>query len=211
MNVFYKMSYRVGFHPWEDLAHHKPFADALMGLFEREERGKEPPYGKALDLGCGQATWGVPLARRGWQVTGVDNVPKAVARAQEHIREAGVDIRAVVGDVTHDLESAVGSGYDLVVDTGTFHGLNPEQRLAMGREVTAITSRNATLILDCFAPRNRGPLPRGCTRGDVEEAFPDWVITDVVDADTDPDPVAKAFKFSEVFYRLSRAPQPADR
>ena len=81
MSVFYKMSYRVGFHPWEDLAHHKPFADALVGLFEREERGKEPPYGKALDLGCGRATWGVPLAKRGWQVTGVDNVPKAVARA----------------------------------------------------------------------------------------------------------------------------------
>ena len=211
MSVFYKVSYRVGFHPWEDLAHHKPFSDALMGLFEREERGKEPPYGKALDLGCGGGTWGVPLARRGWQVTGVDNVPKAVARAQERIREAGVDMRVVLGDVTHDLESAVGSGYDLVLDTGTFHGLTPEQRLAMGREVTAITSKQAIVILDCFAPRNRGPLPRGCTRGDVEEAFPDWVITDVIDADTDPDPIAKVFKFGEVFYRLSRAPQPADR
>jgi hypothetical protein len=203
MSVFYKMSYRVGFHPWEDLAQHKPFSDALMELFEREERGKEPPYGKALDLGCGRATWGVPL-------TGVDNVPKAVARAQEHTREAGVGMRVVLGDVTHDLESAVGSGYDLVVDTGTFHGLAPEQRLAMGREVTAIASKHATVILDCFAPRNRGPLPRGCTQGDVMEAFPDWVITDIVDADTDPDPIAKVFKFDEVFYRLSRA-QPQDR
>jgi hypothetical protein len=42
------------------------------------------------------------------------------------------------------------------------------------------------------------------------EAFPDWVITDIVDADTDPDPIAKVFKFDEVFYRLSRAPQPQD-
>ena len=71
MSVFYKVSYRVGFHPWEDLAHHKPFAEALTELFENAERGKEPPYGKALDLGCGGATWGVPLARRGWRVTGV--------------------------------------------------------------------------------------------------------------------------------------------
>ena len=144
-------------------------------------------------------------------MTGVDNVPKAVTRAQEHIREAAVGIRVVLGDVTHDLGSAVGSDYDLVVDTGTFHGLTPDQRLAMGREVTAITSKHATVILDCFAPRNRGPLPRGCTRGDVVEAFPGWVITDVIDADTDPDPIAKVFKFGEVFYRLSRAPQPADR
>ncbi len=211
MSVFYKVSYLVGFRPWEDLAHHKPFSEALLELVEDEERRKKSPYGKALDLGCGGATWGVPLARRGWDVTGVDNVPKAVARAQDQIREAEVTMGVVLGDVTHDLESAVGSGYDLVVDTGTFHGLTPSQRLAMGREVTAITSSHATVILDCFSPRNRGPLPRGCTRSDVEEAFPDWMITDVVDADTDPDLIARIFKFGEVFYRLSRAPQPADR
>ena len=79
----------------------------------------------------------------------------------------------------------------------------------MGREVTAITSEHATVILDCFAPRNRGPLPRGCTRGGVEEAFPDWVITDVVETDTDQDPIAKVFQFDEVFLQ-ARPSGPAD-
>lgn len=204
MSVFYQTAYRVGFHPWEDLLVHEPFAEALIGLFEREEHGKEPPYGKALDLGCGSATWGVGLSARGWQVTGVDNVPKAVARATERIRDAGVNMRVVVGDVTRDLHSSVGSGYDLVVDTGTFHGLTPAQRLDMGGQVTSIASQDATVILDCFAPRRRGPLPRGCTQADVEAAFPAWRITDVIDADTDPDPIARVFKFDEVFYRLRR-------
>ena len=90
MSVFYKVSYRVEFHPWEDLAEHQPFANALVGLFEREEKGHEPPYGTALDLGCGSATWGVRLAARGWQVTGVDNVPTAVVRAQERRSRGGV-------------------------------------------------------------------------------------------------------------------------
>jgi SAM-dependent methyltransferase len=204
MSVFYKVSYRVGFHPWEDLAEHQPFANALVGLFEREEKGHEPPYGKALDLGCGSATWGVRLAARGWQVTGVDNVPTAVVRAQERIRQAGVDMRVVLGDVTGLRESAVGSGYHLVLDTGTFHGLAPAQRLDMGREVTSIAADDATVILDCFAPRRRGPLPRGCTQADVQAAFPGWQITDVIEADTDPDPIARVFKFDEVFYRLRR-------
>ena len=204
MSVFYKVSYRVGFHPWEDLPDHKPYADDLVGLFEREEQGREPPYGKALDLGCGSATWGVRLAARGWQVTGVDNVPTAVARAQQCVREAGVDMRVVLGDVTRLLEVAVGSGYDLVVDTGTFHGLTPAQRLDMGREVTAVAADDATVILDCFAPRRRGPLPRGCTQSDVEAAFPAWRITDTIEADSDPDPIARALKFDEVFYRLRR-------
>ncbi len=204
MSVFYKVSYRVGFHPWEDLAGHEPFANALVGLFKREEQGKELPYGRALDLGCGSATWGVRLAARGWHVTGVDNVPKAVARAEERIRKTGVDMRVLLGDVTRLRESAVGVDYDLVVDTGTFHGLTPAQRLDMGREVTCIAADEATVILDCFAPRRRGPLPRGCTQADVEAAFPAWQITDAIEADSDPDAIARVFKFGEVFYRLRR-------
>ena len=208
MSVFYHVAYRIGFHPWEDLADHEPFADTLVGLFEREERGKEPPFGRALDVGCGSATWGVRLAARGWEVTGVDNVPAAVARAEERIREAGAPMRVVVGDVTRDLRASVGSGFDLLVDTGTFHGLTPAQRLDMGREVTSVAAPAATLILDCFAPGHRGPLPRGCTRADVEEAFAGWQIVDVLEADSDPEPIARAFKFDEVFYVLRRA-QPA--
>jgi hypothetical protein len=42
--VFYKVSYRLGFHPWEDLAAHPPFADQLLSLVAREEYGLEPPY-----------------------------------------------------------------------------------------------------------------------------------------------------------------------
>jgi hypothetical protein len=58
MGVPYKFLYRVGFHPWEDLAEHPPFAEKLTELFEREESGREPPYGPALDLGCGSGVWG---------------------------------------------------------------------------------------------------------------------------------------------------------
>lgn len=204
MSAFYTLSYAVGFHPWEGLVGHRAFAETLLGIVAEEEQGRTPPHGKALDLGCGSATWGVRLAARGWSVTGVDNVTRALRRAQDRIRHADVEMRLLHGDVTRLRESGVGSGYDLVLDTGTFHGLTPPQRLHMGREVTAITAPNATVILDCFAPRRRGPLPRGCTQDDIEAAFPGWTVTDTVEADTEPDPIARAFKFDEVFYRLRR-------
>jgi SAM-dependent methyltransferase len=204
MSLFYELSYRLGFHPWEDLAAHQPFADQLLSLVAREEDGVEPPYGRALDLGCGSAVWGVQLAQRGWQVTGLDNVSKALERAKECIRGAGVEMALVLRDVTRLHAADIGSGYRLVLDTGTFHGLTREERLAMGREVNTVASDDATLLLDCFAPGRRGPLPRGCTRADVEEAFPAWEITDAVIADSDPDPLARALRFDELFYRLRR-------
>jgi hypothetical protein len=74
----------------------------------------------------------------------------------------------------------------------------------MGGEVTAITTDDATVLLDVFAPGRRGPLPRGATRGDVEAAFPGWKVTDVEVADTEPDPLARLLKFDEHWYRLRR-------
>lgn len=200
----YELAYRIGFHPWEALAEHPPFADTLLELIAREEDGNEPPYGPALDLGCGSAVWGVRLAKRGWRVTGVDLVERALARGRERVDNAGVDVRLVRGDVTDLSRADIGSGFRLVLDTGTFHGLNAAQQRAMGREVTAVSADDATVLLDCFSPRRRGPLPRGADRTDVERAFPDWDIAGVEIADTKPDPIARLFKFDERFYRLRR-------
>jgi hypothetical protein len=194
----------IGFHPWEDLAEHPPYADKLMELVAREEQGREAPFGAALDIGTGSAVWGVRLARRGWDVTGVDIVEKALGKARLRAEKEGVEIRLVRGDMTSATGASLGSGFRLLLDTGTFHGLSDPQREAMGREVSAVAAPDATLILDCFAPRWRGPLPRGAGRTDVERAFPAWEILDVDVADTEPDPIARLFKFDERFYRLRR-------
>jgi SAM-dependent methyltransferase len=202
--VNYRLAYAIGFHPWEDLADHPPFADKLLELVAREEDGYGPPYGSALDIGTGSAVWGVELAKRGWEVTGIDIVEKALRRARERADEAAVEMRLIHGDVTALREAGVGSGFRLVVDTGTFHGFSDAQREAMGREVTAVAAPDATVILDCFAPRRRGPLPRGASRAEVERAFSGWEVTDVEVADTEPDPIAKLFRFDERFHRLRR-------
>jgi cyclopropane fatty-acyl-phospholipid synthase-like methyltransferase len=200
----YRLAYAIGFHPWEDLADHPPFAEKLLELVARDENGDGPPYGPALDLGTGSGVWALQLAKRGWQVTGIDMVEKALRRARERVDEAGVDVRLVQGDVTALQRPDVGSGFRLVVDTGTFHGLGESEREAMGRELSAVCADDATVLLDCFAPRRRGPLPRGASRAEVESAFPGWEITDEEIADTDPDPIARVFKFDERFYRLRR-------
>ena len=79
----YRFAHAVGFHPWEDAEGDPPFTEKISEMFDREESGREPPYGPALDLGTGSGIWGVQLAKRGWQVTGVNIVEKGLAaRAQ---------------------------------------------------------------------------------------------------------------------------------
>lgn len=200
----YRFAYAVGFHPWEDAESDPPFAEKISEMFDREESGREPPYGSALDLGTGSGIWGVQLAKRGWQVTGVDIVEKALQRARDRVKNAGVDVQLVHGDVTALREAGVGSDFRLVLDTGTFHGLNSAQREAMGREVSAVAAPDATVLLLVW-PKRRRPLIRGASRSDVEAAFPGWKVTDVEASHFHPPKILELLlKPDEHWYRLRR-------
>jgi SAM-dependent methyltransferase len=88
MRLFYTVAYGLGFKPWETAS--KKEAQRIAELFDREETDRKRPFGKALDLGCGTGMHAIELARRGWQVTGIDLVPKALRearkRAQRRVR-----------------------------------------------------------------------------------------------------------------------------
>jgi cyclopropane fatty-acyl-phospholipid synthase-like methyltransferase len=202
----WRFAYTIGFHPWEDAATDQPFLKKISDILAREEQGRMPPYGQALDLGTGSGIWGVELARRGWRVTGVDIVAKALRRARKRAEQAGVDMRLVNGSVTSLREAGVGSGYRLVLDTGTFHDLTDDQRDAMGRAVDAVASPDATVLLLVWPKRRRLPLIRGANRGDVEAAFPNWTITTVEPSHFRlPKPLQMLIRPDEEWYRLRRA------
>jgi SAM-dependent methyltransferase len=201
----YAFAYRIGFHPWEDAAGDTPFVDRFSELLDAEEQGRQPPFGPALDLGTGSGIWGVALARRGWDVTGVDNVEHALRRARKRVLGEGVRMRLVNGDVTNLTGSDVGTGYQLLLDTGTFHGLRTADRLAMGREIDAAAASDATLLLLVW-PRRRRPLILGADRDDVQAAFPNWTITDVVPSYFSlPAVLERILRPDEQWYRLRRA------
>lgn len=65
MSVIYKILYQVGLTPWEGAAEQARTREQISAMFDREENGRQPPYGPALDLGCGGGLWSIELARRG--------------------------------------------------------------------------------------------------------------------------------------------------
>jgi SAM-dependent methyltransferase len=202
MSVFYRVAYWIGVTPWEDMAT-LPIAQQISSLFDREEEERQPPYGPALDLGCGSGIWVVKLAARGWQVTGIDIVPKAVRAAAQRIRETAVEARVVRGDMTSLRSAGVGSDFSFVLDFGATHGLTDAQRDSVGPEVTAVTAEGATMLLLAWVPGSRGPLPRGLSREEVQRSFPAWELIAEDDADVTGAPgfIKKA---RPRFYRLRR-------
>lgn len=57
------------------------------------------PIGSVLDLGCGPGRNSIWLARRGWQVLGVDASFVGLAQAKERAHEAGTTISTVQCDL----------------------------------------------------------------------------------------------------------------
>ena len=163
--VVYWLAYRLGLTVWRRSA---PPAD-LVCLVE----GPSPlRAGRALDLGCGTGTDAIYLASHGWDVTGVDVVPKALATARRDASAAGVSPRFVHGDVTRLHDLGVGDGYALIVDFGCFHTLPEDRRPAYVASVSEAAAPCATLLLYGFRrPPKAAPMHAGVTEDEVQQRF----------------------------------------
>ena len=72
----------------------------------------------ALDVGCGQGTQAIALARRGLAVTGVDPAADLLDRLRADAREQHVQVRALRGDLAGLTEVIGGERFDLVCAHG---------------------------------------------------------------------------------------------
>ncbi len=201
MNVLlYRVLWGLGLTPWE---RRQAWAEQVSAMFDREEQESQPPYGAALDLGCGTGFWSIQLAERGWEVTGVEIVPKALRAARDRAQKAGVEVRFLEGSVAALRDTGVGSGFRLVLDFGTVHGLAPAEVKAVAREVSAVTADDATLLMYAFSPGRKGPIPRGLSREEVETAYAGWRVVDEQPFDVSGMP-AIFKKANPRWYRLRR-------
>jgi cyclopropane fatty-acyl-phospholipid synthase-like methyltransferase len=139
MKLFYDLWYRFGTPPW--------VGQARSELVELVETGDLLP-GRAIDLGCGEGDNAIFLAQHGFQVTGVDFSPAAIAKAKAKAQEAGAGVDFRVDDLTQ-LATVTGD-FDLLVDYGTFDDLSTRDRAAYIDQVAALTKPGARFLLWCF-------------------------------------------------------------
>ena len=142
---FFEFSYLFGFKPWDSGA-------SPPELIEVVEGPKALPAGEALDIGCGTGTNCKYFLDHGWEVTGVDYVPRAIRVAKRKAPGA----KLLVGDVTKLTELGITGPFDLMLDIGCFHAIPDDRRGAYAAGVARVARPGATLLL--FAFGEKGPV-----------------------------------------------------
>ncbi|MBO8162727.1 MAG: class I SAM-dependent methyltransferase [Brevibacillus sp.] len=84
-----------------------------------------PKGARILDLGCGQGRIAVPLAQRGYAVTGYDGSPILLEAARERASSAGVEVEFVEGDMR---QLSYTETFDAVLNMGTAFGYVREEQ-----------------------------------------------------------------------------------
>jgi cyclopropane fatty-acyl-phospholipid synthase-like methyltransferase len=156
--AFFSLWYLISKPPWDTGI---PAPELVRAIAHR-------PPGRALDLGCGAGTNVRYLAEHGWQATGVDFAPSAIAQAHRRLRSLPADLR--VADVTRLGDLDFPGLFDLALDMGCFHSLAPEgqPRYALGLERWMRPGGIYLLYAFQTAPDGSG---RGLSREAVEAAF----------------------------------------
>lgn len=167
MSLVYRIMYRLGVTPWEQ---EEPIAD----LVELVDGADALPAGAALDIGCGTGRNAVYCARRGWRVTGIDDVPVALDRARAHCRSTGQEVRLIRGDIAGRPD--LGDGYSLLIDIGCLHGLDAAQLARAAANLSRAAAPGATLLTFAFAKGAPKPGPVGIDPDEVAAVFRGWQL-----------------------------------
>ena len=141
--------YQRGETPWDTGV---PIAELIRAIDTGELPGKT-----VLEMGCGTGTNSVELARRGYVVTAVDLIEAPIQRARARAQDAGVKVDFRAGDLTR---MDLGGPYDLLFDSGLYHGIRQRDLagfLAALRQITRAGTRWLCLAGNANEPHPSGP------------------------------------------------------
>jgi SAM-dependent methyltransferase len=131
----------------------------------------ELPAGKVLDLGCGTGTNVGYMLQHGWVADGIDFVPRAIEIAQEKLAAFPADSFGVYCHDVTQLESCAGlrPPYDLIIDIGCGHGVDPDKQDKYARDVTGLLREGGIYMLYAHEPTEKRGF--GWTPADVQRIF----------------------------------------
>lgn len=142
----------------------EPSPFLAKAIQERKHRGK------ALDLGCGAGVFSVYMAKAGYQVTGLDFIPKALEMARELANKNNVDVSWVHADL---LNWNPETKFDIILDSGCLHTIGDKNKFK--QKIVSWLAPDGDFILGHFGRRGFfdwrpvGPIRR--SKEQLEQLF----------------------------------------
>jgi ubiquinone/menaquinone biosynthesis C-methylase UbiE len=113
--------------------------------------GLNPPL-RALDLGCGDGTTAVPLARLGCDVSGIDIARNLVEAGNKRAREMGLTrLKFQEGDACN-LEGVADHSFDLVLSI--FGAMFAPWPFDVAREMVRVTKPGGSIVMGNWIPND---------------------------------------------------------
>jgi ubiquinone/menaquinone biosynthesis C-methylase UbiE len=113
--------------------------------------GIRPPL-RALDLGCGDGTTALPLARLGAEVVGIDIARNLVAAGNERARRAGLSRLSFQEGDASDLRGVPDRSFDLTLSMfGAMFAPRPE---VVAKEMVRVTKPGGRIVMGNWIPND---------------------------------------------------------
>ena len=126
--------------PWQ-----KTRADYFIKVIET----RKIKSGLALDLGCGTGIKSIYLAKKGFNVIGIDISKTAIKLAKENAQRAKVKVNFIVADATN-LSFLKDKKFDFILDWANLHGIPKNKREKYVTGIIKHTKKGSKFILRCF-------------------------------------------------------------
>ena len=123
-------------------------------LVELVDSGQIQPC-KAIDLGCGAGNYAIYLASPGFDVTGVDISPSAIALAEANTKQKGVACRFVAADVVGGLPE-ISETFDFAYDWSLLHHVFPIDRKRYVETVCRLLAPGGKYLSVCLSEQDAG-------------------------------------------------------
>jgi cyclopropane fatty-acyl-phospholipid synthase-like methyltransferase len=178
--IFYKKATVPEDLPWHSDKPAKFLVDAVS---------RRKDAGKALDLGCGTGVFSVYLAKQGYEVTGLDFIPKALEMAANRAQAANVRVNWVMADLLHWQAADV---FEVILDSGCLHTITSRNMTRYKQQLLSWMTPKTDFILAHWGKRHvfdwRPVGPRRRTRQALvrffspelrEQAFEQEIMTGI--------------------------------
>jgi len=135
--------YKLKSIPWDSGKEEKILSELIIK--------RKIQKGLTLDLGCGQGTDTVYLAKNGFPVTGIDISLAGLKLAEQKAKREGLKVTLCQGDVLNLPFTA--ESFFFINDRGCFHHIEKQKRQDYSREIYRTLKKEGIFLLRFFGEK----------------------------------------------------------